>query len=64
MQKEDFELMLQVLVDSGKNDDKTNTLKEKLQIIIERNNLDENYNKSMQDLNDRFTKLIQPEENK
>lgn len=64
MQKEDFELMLQVLVDSGKNDDKTNTLKEKLQIIIERNNLDENYQKSIQDLNDRFTKLIQPEENK
>ena len=64
MQKEDFELMLQVLVDSGKNDDKTNTLKEKLQIIIERNNLDESYQKSMQDLNDRFTKLIQPEENK
>ena len=56
MSKEDLVLILQVLTEA-KETREIKKLKEKLSIFIERHNLDENYQKSMQELANRMQKL-------
>lgn len=62
MTKEDLVLVLQVLTEA-KETREIKKLKEKLSIFIERHNLDENYQKSMQELANRMQKLEPVEEN-
>lgn len=56
MSKEDLVLILQVLTES-KETREIKKLKDKISIFIERHNLDENYQKSMQELANRMQKL-------
>ena len=64
MQKEDYVLVLQALTEFPKQTKEVIKLKEKVSIYIERANLDENYNKSMQELANRFQKIENPEDAK
>lgn len=56
MTKEDFVLILQVLTEA-KETREIKKLKDKVSIFIERRNLDENYQKSIQELATRMQKL-------
>ena len=56
MSKEDLVLILQVLTEA-KETREIKKLKDKISIFIERHNLDENYQKSMQELANRMQKL-------
>ena len=56
MSKEDLVLILQVLTET-KETREIKKLKDKISIFIERHNLDENYQKSMQELATRMQKL-------
>ena len=56
MTKEDFVLILQVLTEA-KETREINKLKDKISIFIERHNLDENYQKNIQELATRMQKL-------
>lgn len=56
MSKEDLVLILQVLTEA-KETREIKKLKDKISIFIERHNLDENYQKSMQELATRMQKL-------
>ena len=61
MLKEDYVLVLQALTEFPKQTEEVVKLKEKVSIYIERANLDESYQKSMQELADRFQKIENPE---
>lgn len=61
MNKDDLVLILQVLTEA-KETREIKKLKDKISIFIERHNLDENYQKSMQELANRMQKL-EPLEN-
>lgn len=63
MFNEDFVLMLEIISGLDKKDDKIKTLESKLRIIVERNNLDEDYQKHSEDINKRFKELL-PKEDK
>lgn len=56
MTKEDLVLILQVLTEA-KETREIKKLKDKVSIFVERHNLDENYQKSMQELATRMQKL-------
>ena len=58
MNKEEYVLILEALTKMDETDE-INKLKEKIRIYIERANLDENYQKEMQALGDRFQKLVE-----
>lgn len=62
MQKEDYVLVLQALTEFSKQTEEVVKLKEKVSIFIERANLDESYQKSMQELANRFQKIENPED--
>ncbi len=62
MNKDDLVLILQVLTEA-KETREIKKLKDKISIFIERHNLDENYQKSMQELATRMQKLEPVEEN-
>ena len=62
MLKEDYVLALQALTEYSKQTKDVKKLREKISIFIERANLDENYNKSMQELADRYQKIENPED--
>lgn len=64
MQKEDYVLVLQALTEFPKQTEEVVKLKEKISIYIERANLDENYQKSMQELANRFQNIENPEDAK
>lgn len=64
MQKEDYVLVLQALTEFSKQTEEVVKLKEKVSIFIERANLDESYQKSMQELANRFKKIENPEDAK
>lgn len=64
MLKEDYVLALQALTEYSKQTKDVKKLREKISIFIERANLDENYNKSMQELADRYQKIENPEDAK
>lgn len=57
MGKEDLVLILQVLTEYPKQSREIKKLIDKLSIFVERHNLDENYQKSMQELASRLQKL-------
>lgn len=58
MNKEDYVLILEVLSKVDETEE-IKKLKEKVSIFVERANLDENYQKEMQKLGDRFNKLVE-----
>lgn len=58
MNKEDYVLILDALSKVDETDE-VKKLKEKVSIFVERANLDENYQKEMQKLGDRFNKLVE-----
>ena len=61
MTKEDLVLILQVLTEA-KETREIKKLKDKVSIFVERHNLDENYQKSIQELATRMQKLEPVEE--
>ena len=62
MTKEDLVLILRVLIETEETRE-IKKLKDKITIFIERHNLDEDYQKSMQELATRMQKLEPLEEN-
>ena len=63
MFKEDYVKLLEIISTLDKKDDATVVIESKLKLIVERNNLDDDYQKRMQDLNNRFNELL-PKEDK
>ena len=61
MNKEDLLVIIDLINNSGKESRELKKVKEKATILVERYNLDENYQKSMQDLGQRFQNLESPE---
>ena len=64
MTKEDYLVILDLINECGKNTREIKKVKEKATILVERFNLDENYQKSMQELGERFQRIETPEETK
>ena len=62
MTKEDYLVILDLINECGKNTREIKKVKEKATILVERFNLDENYQKSMQELGERFQRIETPEE--
>lgn len=62
MTKEDYLVILDIINKYGKESREIKRVKEKATILVERANLDENYQKNMQELGERFQKLVSPEE--
>lgn len=64
MTKEDYLVILDLINECGKNTREIKKVKEKATILVERFNLDENYQKSMQELGERFQRIESPEATK
>lgn len=64
MTKEDYLVILDLINECGKNTRELKRVKEKATILVERFNLDENYQKSMQELGERFQRIESPEDTK
>lgn len=63
MFKEDYVKLLEIISTLDKKDDATVVIESKLKLIVERNNLDDDYQKRIEDLNNRFNELL-PKEDK
>ena len=61
MTKEDYLIILDLINKYGKESREIKKIKEKATILVERFNLDENYQKSMQELRERFQRIENPE---
>ena len=59
MFKEDYVKLLEIISALDKKDDATVVIESKLKLIVERNNLDADYQKRIEDLNNRFRPLIE-----
>ena len=59
MFKEDYELLLNILMGLEVKEEEKEKLLAKVKLIVERNNLDADYNKRIEDINNRFRPLIE-----
>ena len=59
MFKEDYELIQNILMGLEVKEEETEKLLTKVKLIVERNNLDADYQKRIEDINNRFRPLIE-----
>ena len=59
MFKEDYELLQNILMGLEVKEEEKEKLLAKVKLIVERNNLDADYNKRIEDINNRFRPLIE-----
>ena len=59
MFKEDYELLLNILMGLEVKEEEKEKLLAKIKLIVERNNLDADYQKRIEDINNRFRPLIE-----